>query len=37
LELVEKTGFEAPAIAVIGSVVNLHSILSESRPRKREL
>ncbi|AUT01676.1 uroporphyrinogen-III C-methyltransferase [Nostoc sp. CENA543] len=37
VELVEKTGFEAPAIAVIGSVVNLHSILSESRPRKTEL
>jgi uroporphyrin-III C-methyltransferase len=28
IELVEKTGFEAPAIAVIGSVVNMHSILS---------
>ncbi|RUR80756.1 uroporphyrin-III C-methyltransferase [Nostoc sp. PCC 7120 = FACHB-418] len=28
VELVEKTGFEAPAIAVIGSVVNMHSILS---------
>ncbi|WP_427158608.1 uroporphyrinogen-III C-methyltransferase [Aliinostoc sp. HNIBRCY26] len=37
VELVEKTGFEAPAIAVIGSVVNLHSTLSESRPRKTEL
>ncbi|MCT7971637.1 uroporphyrinogen-III C-methyltransferase [Laspinema olomoucense] len=29
---VEETGFEAPAIAVIGQVVNLHSILSSSRP-----
>lgn len=28
VELVEKTGFEAPAIAVIGSVVNMHSSLS---------
>jgi uroporphyrin-III C-methyltransferase len=32
VQLVEKTGFEAPAIAVIGSVVNLHSILSNCRP-----
>ncbi|MEA5580031.1 uroporphyrinogen-III C-methyltransferase [Nodularia harveyana UHCC-0300] len=29
---VEATGFSAPAIAVIGSVVNLHSILSQCRP-----
>lgn len=29
---VEETGFEAPAIAVIGKVVNLHPILSSSRP-----
>ena len=29
---VEETGFSAPAIAVIGSVVNLHSILSGCRP-----
>ncbi|MCG6135278.1 MAG: uroporphyrinogen-III C-methyltransferase [Nostoc sp. LLA-1] len=29
---VEKTGFSAPAIAVIGSVVNMHSILSGCRP-----
>ena len=29
---VEKTGFEAPAIAVIGSVVNMHGILAECRP-----
>ncbi|MBD2344877.1 uroporphyrinogen-III C-methyltransferase [Anabaena subtropica] len=28
VELVEKSGFEAPAIAVIGSVVNMHRILS---------
>ncbi|MGH1393050.1 MAG: uroporphyrinogen-III C-methyltransferase [Trichormus sp.] len=32
VQLVENTGFEAPAIAVIGSVVNLHSILSNCRP-----
>ncbi|MBD2169449.1 uroporphyrinogen-III C-methyltransferase [Calothrix sp. FACHB-156] len=32
VEQVEKTGFEAPAIAVIGSVVNLHDILSGCRP-----
>ncbi|MBH8553518.1 uroporphyrinogen-III C-methyltransferase [Nostocaceae cyanobacterium CENA357] len=32
VEQVEKTGFEAPAIAVIGQVVNMHSILSECRP-----
>ncbi|MDZ7963157.1 MAG: uroporphyrinogen-III C-methyltransferase [Aulosira sp. DedQUE10] len=32
VEQVEKTGFEAPAIAVIGSVVNLHDILSACRP-----
>ena len=29
---VEKTGFEAPAIVVIGAVVNMHSILSGCRP-----
>jgi uroporphyrin-III C-methyltransferase len=29
---VEETGFSAPAIAVIGSVVNLHGILSSCRP-----
>ncbi|MDZ8050083.1 MAG: uroporphyrinogen-III C-methyltransferase [Aulosira sp. ZfuVER01] len=33
VEQVEKTGFGAPAIAVIGSVVNMHSILSGCRPR----
>ncbi|MEA5505447.1 uroporphyrinogen-III C-methyltransferase [Halotia wernerae UHCC 0503] len=32
VEQVEKTGFEAPAIAVIGQVVNMHSILSSCRP-----
>lgn len=29
---VEQTGFGAPAIAVIGQVVNMHSILSSCRP-----
>ncbi|OUL26687.1 uroporphyrinogen-III C-methyltransferase [Nostoc sp. T09] len=33
VEQVEKTGFGAPAIAVIGSVVNMHSLLSGCRPR----
>ncbi|WP_413173951.1 uroporphyrinogen-III C-methyltransferase [Anabaena azotica] len=32
VEQVEETGFTAPAIAVIGSVVKMHSILSECRP-----
>lgn len=32
VEQVEKTQFSAPAIAIIGSVVNLHSILSVARP-----
>ncbi|MBD2448151.1 uroporphyrinogen-III C-methyltransferase [Nostoc sp. FACHB-152] len=32
VEQVEKTGFDAPAIAVIGSVVNMHDILSGCRP-----
>jgi uroporphyrin-III C-methyltransferase len=32
VEQVEAVGFAAPAIAVIGNVVNLHSILSGSRP-----
>ncbi|MGJ3248970.1 MAG: uroporphyrinogen-III C-methyltransferase [Elainellaceae cyanobacterium] len=31
-KLVEETGFEAPAIAVIGAVVNLRSVLSTCRP-----
>ncbi|NJM87640.1 MAG: uroporphyrinogen-III C-methyltransferase [Hydrococcus sp. RU_2_2] len=29
---VEETKFEAPAIAIIGNVVNLHSVLSSCRP-----
>jgi uroporphyrin-III C-methyltransferase len=29
----EKAGFAAPAIAVIGEVVNLHSILAACRPK----
>jgi uroporphyrin-III C-methyltransferase len=33
IEKVEATGFAAPAIAVIGSVVNMHSILSGCRPQ----
>ncbi|MBD2298291.1 uroporphyrinogen-III C-methyltransferase [Nostoc sp. FACHB-190] len=32
VEQVEQTKFDAPAIAVIGSVVNLHDILSACRP-----
>jgi uroporphyrin-III C-methyltransferase len=32
VEQVEKTGFDAPAIAVIGSVVNMHEILAGCRP-----
>lgn len=32
VQQVEKTGFNAPAIAVIGSVVNMHDILSICRP-----
>jgi uroporphyrin-III C-methyltransferase len=32
VQQIEETGFEAPAIAVIGNVVNLHDILSNSRP-----
>lgn len=32
IQQVEATGFSAPAIAVIGAVVNLHSILSACRP-----
>ncbi|MGI8503710.1 MAG: uroporphyrinogen-III C-methyltransferase [Hassallia sp.] len=32
VEQVETTGFGAPAIAVIGAVVNMHSVLSGSRP-----
>ena len=32
VEQVEKTKFTAPAIAVIGAVVNMHSVLSGCRP-----
>ena len=32
VEQVEVTGFEAPAIAVIGNVVNLHKILNSCKP-----
>ncbi|MBW4658572.1 MAG: uroporphyrinogen-III C-methyltransferase [Drouetiella hepatica Uher 2000/2452] len=32
LHQIEESGFEAPAIAVIGSVVSLHETLSECRP-----
>ena len=32
VEEVEVTGFAAPAIAVIGNVVNLHGLLSGCRP-----
>jgi len=32
VEQVEAAGFAAPAIAVIGNVVNLHSLLSGCRP-----
>ncbi|WP_041933291.1 uroporphyrinogen-III C-methyltransferase [Gloeothece verrucosa] len=33
-EQVERLGFEAPAIAVIGSVVNLHQILTGCMPQR---
>lgn len=32
VQQIEETGFEAPAIAVIGSVVNLHETLAQCRP-----
>ncbi len=32
VQQIEETGFEAPAIAVIGNVVNLHVTLSQCRP-----
>ncbi|HEY9647582.1 MAG TPA: uroporphyrinogen-III C-methyltransferase [Chroococcidiopsis sp.] len=32
VQQIEETGFEAPAIAVIGNVVNLHGLLSGCRP-----
>lgn len=31
-ETIAETGFEAPAIAIIGKVVNLHHLLSQGRP-----
>lgn len=33
VQQVETTGFQAPAIAVIGAVVDLHSILANCRPQ----
>jgi uroporphyrin-III C-methyltransferase len=32
VQQIEETGFEAPAIAVIGSVVNLHTVLQSGKP-----
>lgn len=32
-DLITETGFEAPAIAVIGKVVNLHDLLFQSSPK----
>ncbi len=32
VQQIEETGFDAPAIAVVGNVVNLYEILAESRP-----
>lgn len=32
VQQIEETGFDAPAIAVIGSVVNLHATLASCRP-----
>lgn len=32
VQQIEETGFDAPAIAVVGNVVNLHGILAESCP-----
>ena len=32
VQQVEETGFSAPAIAVIGRVVELHDLLSNCRP-----
>lgn len=37
VEQVEKNQFSAPAIAVIGNVVNLHNILSGSRPYQQAI
>jgi uroporphyrin-III C-methyltransferase len=33
IEKIAEVGFEAPAIAIIGNVVNLHGILSQCRPQ----
>jgi uroporphyrin-III C-methyltransferase len=35
IEQIEQTGFEAPAVAVIGNVVNLHELLGAHRPMVR--
>lgn len=32
MQQIQATGFDAPAIAVIGSVVNLHAILADCKP-----
>ena len=32
MEIIEETGFEAPAIAIIGKVVNLKNLLSQGSP-----
>ncbi len=36
VEQMAATGFESPAIAVIGKVVNLHGLLAQSRPQAME-
>jgi uroporphyrin-III C-methyltransferase len=33
VDKIAEVGFEAPAIAIIGNVVNLHGILSQCRPQ----
>ena len=35
IEQVQETHIEAPAITLIGQIVNLHSVLSNSRPSLR--
>ncbi|TVQ17340.1 MAG: uroporphyrinogen-III C-methyltransferase [Leptolyngbya sp. DLM2.Bin15] len=37
VQQIEETGFSAPAIAVIGSVVNLHDTLAGCRPRVQDV
>ncbi|HEY9815717.1 MAG TPA: uroporphyrinogen-III C-methyltransferase [Candidatus Obscuribacterales bacterium] len=37
LQQLDETGFSAPAIAVIGSVVNLHDTLAVCRPRVQDV